>query len=79
MFIYSRRATLYPFLRSSLCIFYIFYGYKNNKIQKKNDPWFTMGKNIKVMPQPILSTFPGKGRDTLRLKTQVFWLKNSTY
>ena len=34
-----------------------------------------MGKNIKVMPQTHLSTFPGKGRDTLRLKTQVFWLK----
>ena len=33
-----------------------------------------MGKNIKIMPQPNMSTFPGKGRDTLQLKTQVFQL-----
>ena len=61
MFIFGRRATLYPSPRSSMCILYICYHYKNNKIQKKNDPWFTMGKNIKVMPQPIYPLSPGKG------------------
>ena len=40
------------------------------KKTKKNDPYFGMGKNTKVMPQnaPLSIFFLGKGRESLRLK-----------
>ena len=38
------------------------------------DPWFTMGKISKVVPQPK-SISTRKGRDTLWQKVQIFWLK----
>ena len=38
--------------------------------KKKNDPYFGMGKNTKVMPQyPAIYLFLGKGRESLHLKT----------
>ena len=38
--------------------------------KKKNDTYFGMGKNTKVMPQyPAIYHFLGKGRESLRLKT----------
>ena len=44
------------------CIFF--------KKKKKNDPYFGMGKNTKVMPQyPAIYLFLGKGRESLHLKT----------
>ena len=46
------------------CIFF------NKKKRKKNDPYFSMGKNTKVMPQyPTIYLFLGKGRESLHLKT----------
>ena len=50
MFIYVLlRATLYPSPRSSMCILYICYRYKNNKIQKNKKmtcglPWVKISK-----------------------------------
>ena len=44
--------------------------YTYSKKKKKNDPYFGMGKNTKVMPQNALLSifFLGKGRESLRLK-----------
>ena len=44
---------------------------KNKKNKTKNDPYFGMGKNTKVMPQnaPLSIFFLGKGRESLCLKT----------
>ena len=44
---------------------------KKNKKKTKNDQYFGMGKNIKVMPQNApLSIFSfGKGKEYLRLKS----------
>ena len=44
---------------------------KKKKKKKKNDPYFDMGKNTKVMPQktPYLSSFLGKGKESLHLQT----------
>ena len=45
------------------CIFF------QKKKEKKNDPYFGMGKNTKVMPQyPAIYLFLGKGRESLHLK-----------
>ena len=43
---------------------------KNKKNKKKNDPYFGMGKNTKVMPQkmPLSIFFLGKGRESLHLQ-----------
>ena len=65
----------YILLQDRQCVYYIFVIVIKIIKYKKNDPWFTMGKNIKVNATTHLSTFPGKGRDTLWLKTQVFRLK----
>ena len=45
------------------------YTYSKKK-KKKNDPYFGMGKNTKIMPQnaPLFIFFLGKGRESLRLK-----------
>ena len=53
---------------------YIFF---NNKFQKKKDPCKAWVKISKVMPQPK-SISPGKGREALRQKVQIFHLKYST-
>ena len=42
---------------------------KKQKTKKKNDPYFGMGKNTKVMPQyPTIYLSLRKGRESLHLK-----------
>ena len=52
------------------CKLYTYSKKKKQKKTKKNDPYFGMGKNTKVMPQnaPLSIFFLGKGRESLRLK-----------
>ena len=69
------RATLYPSSRSSMCTICLLS--LKNKIQKKNDPWFTMGKNIKSYATTQVHS-PGKGREALRQKVQTFRSKYGT-
>ena len=47
------------------------------KKKKKNDPWFTMGKNIKSYATTQVHS-PGKGREALWQKVQIFRLKYGT-
>ena len=68
------RATLYPSSRSSMCT-KCCYRYKIK--YKKNDPWFTMGKNIKSYATTQVHS-PGKGREALWQKVQIFRLKYAT-
>ena len=58
------RATLYPSSRSSMCT-KCCYCYKIK--YKKNNPWFTMGKNIKSYAIP-----PGKGGKPYGKKSKSF-------
>ena len=58
------RATLYPSSRSSMCTICLL-SLKKKKIQKKNDLWFTMGKNIKSYATTQVHS-PGKGREALQ-------------
>ena len=46
------------------------YTYSKKNKKTKNDPYFGMGKNTKVMPQnsPLSIFFLGKGRESLCLK-----------
>ena len=52
----------YIHLQDHQFVYYIFVTVvKIIKYNKKNNPWFTMGKDIKVMPQPNCPLSPGKG------------------
>ena len=64
---------LYPLSRSSSCIFLYHHVFFYILI-KKSDPCKTWVKISKVMPQPK-SISPGKGREALRQKVQIFRLK----
>ena len=65
----------YIHLQDHQCVQYVCYRYKiKKKKTKKNDPWFTMGKNIKCYATTQVHS-PGKGRDALRQKVQIFRLK----
>ena len=69
------RATLYPSSRSSMCTICLL---SLKKIKnKKNDLWFTMGKNIKSYATTQVHS-SGKGREALRQKVQIFRLKHGT-
>ena len=78
--------TLYPPSRSSVCIFTFtslsLYIVTKKKKKKKKEKKTTRGlpwvKISKVMPKSQKSISPGKGRDTLRQKVQIFWLKYGT-
>ena len=50
---------------------------KKKKKKKKKNPWFTMGKNIKSDATTQVHS-PGKGREALRQKVQIFRLKYGT-
>ena len=68
--------TLYPSSRSSNCILSIYvviliYLQKKRKRVTRVKTWVKISK---VMPQPK-SISPGKGREALRQKVQIFWLK----
>ena len=73
MFIYVLlRATLYPSPRSSMCILYICYHYKNNKIQKqkqkkKKNPGLPWVKISKLCHNPIVH-FPREREGYLMAK-----------
>ena len=68
--------TLYPPSRSSACILTFtslsLYIVKNKKKTTRGLPWVKISK---VMPQSQKSISPGKGRDTLQQKVQIFRLK----
>ena len=64
-------STLYPSPRSSNCFFFLLYFCYINKNFKKGDPCQTWVKISKVMPQPK-SISPGKGREALWQKFQIF-------
>ena len=66
----------YIHLQDHQCVQYVCYRYKI-KYKKKNDPWFTMGKNIKSYATTQVHS-PGKGREALRQKVQIFRLKYGT-
>ena len=66
---------IFSFVHAPVCanckvILVILIQKKKKKKKQKNDPYFGMGKNTKVMPQnALLSIFSlGKGREYLRLK-----------
>ena len=64
----------YIHLQDHQCVQYVCYHYKIKYKKKKNDPWFTMGKNIKSYATTQVHS-PGKGREALRQKVQIFRLK----
>ena len=51
----------YIHLQDRQYVYYIFVIIIKIIKYKKNNPWFTMGKNIKVMPQPNCPLSLGKG------------------
>ena len=57
--------------------FYACYYINKNLKKKKNDPWFTMGKNIKSYATTQVHS-PGKGREALWQKVQIFRLEYGT-
>ena len=65
--------TLYPSSRSSNCILSIYVVILIN-LQKKKRPVKNMGKNFKSYAT-TQSISPGKGREVLWQKVQIFWLK----
>ena len=65
----------YIHLQDHQCVQYVCYRYKIK--YKKNDPWFTMGKNIKSYATTQVHS-PGKGREALQQKVQIFRLKYGT-
>ena len=72
--------TLCPPSRSSACIFTLtslslYIVTKKKKKKKKTTRGLSWVKISKVMPQSLKSISPGKGRDTLRQKVQIFQLK----
>ena len=65
----------YTRLQDRCTVFLFIYIYINKLL--KQQPVKIMGKISKVMPQPK-SIYPGKGREALRQKVQIFRLKYGT-
>ena len=76
VFLFVDMTSLYPSSRSPNCIFFLSH-IVYILIKFLNDPCKTWVKISKVMPHPK-SIFPGKGRDALWQKVQIFHLKYGT-